>query len=140
MSIAAPADGVELDRAQRPVLTVPATDAVTVTLDGAAVPVGEPLDLTGLAAGAHRLRAEVIGPRGTATAEATFTVAVTPAGLGHLVLTSGVKDSALTVLTEHLVKGRYAKLARYVDQHAGRFLPEAKARVIAADARTLANR
>ncbi|MEU8052576.1 glycerophosphodiester phosphodiesterase family protein [Micromonospora haikouensis] len=142
VSIAAPADGVELDRAQRPVLTVPATDAdtVTVTLDGAAVPVGKPLDLTALAAGAHRLRAVASGPKGTATAEATFTVAVTPAGLGHLVLTSGAADQALTVLTNHLVKGRYAELARYAERHAGRFLPEAKARVIAADARTLATR
>jgi glycerophosphoryl diester phosphodiesterase len=65
---------------------------------------------------------------------------VTPAGLGHLVLTSGAKEHALTVLTNHLVKGRYAELARYADQHAGRFLPAAKARVIAADARTLATR
>ncbi|WP_091283482.1 glycerophosphodiester phosphodiesterase family protein [Micromonospora haikouensis] len=142
VSIAAPADGVALDRAQRPVLTVPATDAdtVTVTLDGAALPVGKPFDLTALAAGAHRLRAVATGPKGTATAEATFTVAVTPAGLGHLVLTSGAKEHALTVLTNYLVKHRYAELARYADQHAGRFLPEAKARVIAADARTLATR
>ncbi|MFC8845514.1 MULTISPECIES: glycerophosphodiester phosphodiesterase [unclassified Micromonospora] len=140
VSIAAPADGVKLDRAQRPLLTVPATDAdtVTVTLDGAVVPVGKPLDLTALAAGAHRLRAEATGPKGTATAESTFTVAVTPAGLGHLVLTSGAKDQALMVLTNHLVKRRYAELARYAERHAGRLLPVAKARVIAADARILA--
>ncbi|RGC65981.1 Glycerophosphoryl diester phosphodiesterase [Micromonospora sp. MW-13] len=142
VSIAAPADGAKLDRAQRPVLTVPATDAdtVTVTLDGQAVPAGQPLDLTRLAPGKHQLRAEVTGPKGTATAEAAFTVLVTPAGLGHLVLTSGAQDQALTVLTNHLVKGRYAELARYADQQAGKLLPAGVAGVIAADARTLAER
>ncbi|MEO3780539.1 glycerophosphodiester phosphodiesterase family protein [Micromonospora sp. B11E3] len=140
VSIAAPADGAQLDRAQRPVLAVPAADAdtVEVTLDGAPVPAGQPLDLTGLAAGTHRLKAVATGPKGTATAEATFTVTVTPAGLGHLVLTSGAEEQALTVLAAHLVQGRYAELARYADQQAGHLVPAEAARTIAADARTLA--
>ncbi|WP_229398439.1 glycerophosphodiester phosphodiesterase [Micromonospora okii] len=142
VSIAAPLDGAELDRAQRPVLTVPVTDAdsVTVTLDGQPVSAGRPLDLTGLAAGEHRLRAVATGPKGTASAEATFTVVVTAAGLGHLLLTSGAKTPALTVATNLLVLRRYAELARYAEQQAGKRLPAAAARTIAADARILAGR
>ncbi|MFI9527012.1 glycerophosphodiester phosphodiesterase family protein [Micromonospora rosaria] len=142
VSIAAPADGAKLNRAQQPVLTVPATgaDTVTVTLDGRPVPVGEPLDLRTLAVGPHTLRAEATGPTGTVSTESTVTVTATQAGLGHLILTSRAEEQALTVLLNHLVKGRYDELSRYADRQAGKLVPAAVARVIAGDARILADR
>ncbi|MEH1013395.1 glycerophosphodiester phosphodiesterase family protein [Micromonospora sp. CPCC 206060] len=140
VAIASPVDRAELDRAQQPILAVTraAVDTLTVTLDGAPVEPGKPLDLTKLAAGAHTIKAEGTGPAGTVSATATFTVKVTRAGLAHLILNSGADAPTLQVLTAHLAGGRYAELAVHAERQAGLSLDRAVAATIAADARVLA--
>ncbi|MFF0174288.1 glycerophosphodiester phosphodiesterase family protein [Micromonospora profundi] len=140
VAITSPVDGARLDRAQSPVLAVAATnaDTVTVTLDGTTTTVGRELDLTTLAAGRHTITAEVTGPAGTATTTSTFTVTASQASLGYLILTSGAKPGALTAMSTHVAHGQYAQLATYVERQAGKLVPADVARVIAADARTLA--
>ncbi|GAB3140971.1 hypothetical protein GCM10027290_12760 [Micromonospora sonneratiae] len=142
VSIASPLDGAQLDRAQQPVLGVVAAnaDTVTVTLDGKPAQSGQKLDLTRLAAGRHTVRAEATGPTGTVSTTATFTITVDDAGLGYLILTSGADATAIKQMTDHLVKGKYDHLARYAERNAGQRIPARVAGVIAADARTLAQR
>ncbi|MGQ5264690.1 glycerophosphodiester phosphodiesterase [Micromonospora sp. ZYX-F-536] len=140
VEITSPANGARLDRAQSPVIAVAATnaDTVTVTLDGRTSAVGRKLDLARLAAGRHTISTEVTGPEGTATAASTFTVTVSQAGLGYLLLTSGADPAAINTMTVKLAHAQYAELATYVDRQAGRLVPAEAASVIAADARTLA--
>lgn len=140
VAITSPADGARLDRAQAPVLAVAAANAasVTVTLDGAAVEAGRPLDLTTLAPGAHTLVAEATGPFGSASATVSFTVQVTVAGLGYVVFNSGAEPGALSTMATLLAGGRYTELAEYADKQAGNLVPARAASLIAADARALA--
>ncbi|ROT28188.1 glycerophosphodiester phosphodiesterase family protein [Micromonospora sp. HM5-17] len=142
VAITSPAPNAQLDRAQAPVVAVAATGAetVSVTLDGTPVTVGERLDLATLTPGSHTLVATATGPTGTTSVTSTVTVAVTRAGLGYLVLTSGAKPKAVAWMSDRLGSGRYAELARYADREAGRLIPAGVARIIAADARTLAAR
>jgi len=139
VEIASPLDGAQLDRAQQPVLGVVAAnaDTVTVTLDGKPAQVGQKLDLTRLAAGRHTVRAEATGPTGVVSTTATFTITVSDAGLGYLILTSGADATAIKQMTDHLVKGKYDHLAQYAKRNAGQRIPAAVATVIAADARAL---
>ncbi|WP_326562458.1 glycerophosphodiester phosphodiesterase [Micromonospora sp. NBC_01796] len=140
VAITSPADGARLDRAQSPVIAVAATnsDTVTVTLDGKKSAAGRKLDLAKLTAGKHTINTVVTGPEGTATATGTFTVTVSQAGLGYLILTSAADPAAIGTMTAKLVDGKYAELASYVDRQAGKLVPAEVAGVIAADARTLA--
>ncbi|MFC3505529.1 glycerophosphodiester phosphodiesterase family protein [Micromonospora krabiensis] len=142
VEITSPAAGAHLDRAQAPVIAVAATNAetVTVTLDGRPSAVGRELDLAKLTAGRHTLSVEATGPAGTATTTSTFTVTVSQAGLGYLILTSGADEAALNTMTVKLAHGQYAQLAGWVDRQAGASVPAEIAGVIAADARTLALR
>ncbi|MGW4466877.1 glycerophosphodiester phosphodiesterase [Micromonospora sp. NPDC004704] len=140
VAITSPADGARLDRAQSPVIAVAATnsDTVTVTLDGKKSAAGRKLDLAKLTAGKHTVNTVVTGPEGTATVTSTFTVTVSQAGLGYLILTSAADPAAIGTMTAKLVDGKYAELASYVDRQAGKLVPAEVASVIAADARTLA--
>ncbi|WBB80373.1 glycerophosphodiester phosphodiesterase family protein [Micromonospora sp. WMMD882] len=140
VAIGSPADGVSLDRAQAPTVTVTATNAesVTLTLDGQKIATDGSLDLTTLAAGGHTLRAEAVGPAGRASATSTFTVVATRAGLGYVILGSGADRAALTALTTLLANGRYAQVATLAERQAGRQIPAGVAAVIAADALALA--
>ncbi|MEV4630732.1 glycerophosphodiester phosphodiesterase family protein [Micromonospora sp. NPDC049523] len=140
VAITSPADGARLDRAQSPVIAVAATnaDTVTVTLDGKKSAAGRKLDLAKLTAGKHTINTVVTGPEGSATATSTFTVTVSQAGLGYLILTSAADPAAIGTMTAKLVDGKYAELASYVDRQAGKLVPAEVASVIAADARTLA--
>ncbi|GAB3938412.1 hypothetical protein GCM10027614_18430 [Micromonospora vulcania] len=142
VTITSPVDGAKLDRAQSPVIAVAATnaDTVTVTLDGRKSAAGRKLDLAKLIAGKHTVRTEVTGPEGTAIATSTFTVTVSQAGLGYLILTSGADATALSAMTIKLAHAQYAELATYADRQAGKLVPAEVASVIAADARTLALR
>ncbi|MEE6263141.1 glycerophosphodiester phosphodiesterase [Plantactinospora sonchi] len=142
VTITSPAPAAHLDRAQSPVLAVAATEAdtVTLTLDGKPVTVGEKLNLATLGAGPHTLVATATGPTGTASTTGTFTVTASQAGLGYLVLTSGVDRKAVAWMTKKLGDGKYADLAKYADREAGKLIPAEAARVIAADARTLAGK
>ncbi|MFI7604551.1 glycerophosphodiester phosphodiesterase family protein [Micromonospora sp. NPDC049366] len=142
VAITSPADGAELDRAQSPVIAVAATNAetITVTLDGRPSAVGRELDPATLTAGRHTLSVEATGPAGTATATSTFTVTVNQAGLGYLIFTSGADEAALNTMSVKLAHGQYAQLAGWVDRQAGASVPAEVAGVIAADARTLAQR
>ncbi|MEU5976854.1 glycerophosphodiester phosphodiesterase family protein [Streptomyces sp. NPDC047315] len=140
VEITSPAPGARLDRAQAPVAAVQSTGAekVTLTVDGAPVPVGKPLDLTSLAAGEHRLRATATGPGGTTTADATFTVRASRTGLAHLVLTSGADANRVATMTTMLGHGHHTQLARWAENQSGRGVPAARAALIAAEARALA--
>ncbi|MEU7677184.1 glycerophosphodiester phosphodiesterase family protein [Micromonospora taraxaci] len=140
VEITSPADGARLDRAQSPVIAIAATnaDTVTVTLDGRKSAAGRKLDLAKLTAGRHTISVQVSGPDGAATATSAFTVTVSQAGLGYLVLTSGADPGAVTAMTTKLVHAQYAELATYADRQAGKLVPAEVASVIAADARTLA--
>ncbi|WP_344939987.1 glycerophosphodiester phosphodiesterase family protein [Actinomadura miaoliensis] len=139
VDIASPANGTTLDRAQRPVVGVAAANAdnVQVKLDGAPVAPGKPLDLTGLSVGEHTLRVKATSPKGTAVATSTFTVAATPAGLGHLIITSGADQGAVSALTSKLAAGRYDQVAQYATAQSGKHIPARYATVIAADALAL---
>ncbi|MEO3747966.1 glycerophosphodiester phosphodiesterase family protein [Plantactinospora sp. B5E13] len=142
VTITSPAPDARLDRAQSPVLAVASTGAesVTLTLDGAPVTVGQRLHLATLGAGPHTLVATATGPTGTVSTTGTFTVTASQAGLGYLVLTSGADPKAVAWMTKKLGDGRYAELATYADREAGKQIPAEVARVIAADARTLARK
>ncbi|MER6528039.1 glycerophosphodiester phosphodiesterase family protein [Streptomyces sp. NPDC001508] len=141
LSVTSPAAGARLDRAQTPVVAVQSTgaDKVTLTLDGGPVGAGKPLDLSGLAAGEHTLRAEATGPGGTATATSVFTVEASRTGLAHLILTSGAEDHAVATLTGMLGRADYRQLATWAERHAGRAgLSGDRAALIAAEASALA--
>ncbi|MFJ8791763.1 glycerophosphodiester phosphodiesterase [Streptomyces sp. NPDC102462] len=141
VSITSPAAAARLDRAQAPVAAVQSTgaDKVTLTLDGGPVATGKPLDLAGLAAGEHTLRAEATGPGGTATATSVFTVEASRTGLAHLILTSGAKDQVVAKLTGMLGRADYKQLAKWAERHAGRSgLSGDRAALIAAEASALA--
>jgi glycerophosphoryl diester phosphodiesterase len=142
-----------LDRAQRPVVAVDTDHAdparTRITLDGEDVEAGTALDLTTLAAGEHTLIVEArgasdasgaAGATGTATATSTFVVTADQAGLGHLILTSGGRQTTVSVLLGELARGKYALLAKSAEA-AARLggLPADAARRIAADARLLAS-
>ncbi|WP_436770601.1 glycerophosphodiester phosphodiesterase [Yinghuangia sp. YIM S09857] len=135
-------DGAALDRAQAPVVGAAATDAdkVTVTLDGTTLAADRPLDLRTLPAGRHTVTAEAVGPGGTASATASFTIAVTPSGLAHVLLTSGAQPHATSTLMTMLAHNQWAPLANWAENQAGRSVPAPAAEVVAADARTLAGR
>lgn len=139
VAVTSPAAGAALDRAQTPVPAVRTTgaDTVKLTLDGAPVEAGRPLDLTALRAGEHTLRAEATGTGGTAAATAVFTVRATPTGLAHLVLTSGAEERDIATMLGMVGRERYDKLARWAERHADRFPDRARASVIAADADAL---
>ncbi|MGW5676562.1 glycerophosphodiester phosphodiesterase [Streptomyces sp. NPDC003860] len=140
VAITSPAPGAVLDRAQAPVAAVQSTGAekVTVTVDGTPVSVGEPLDLSALAAGEHRLRATATGPGGTTAVDATFTVRASRTGLAHLVLTSGADANRIATMTTMLGHGHHVQLARWAENQSGRGVPAARAALIAAEARALA--
>lgn len=142
VTVTSPAADARLDRAQQPVVAVATTGAesVSVTLDGRPVTPGQRLDLTTLGPGGHTLVATATGPAGTTSATSRFTVVVTRAGLGYLILTSGARPEAVAWMSARLGSARYAELARYADRQAGKLIPAPAARVIAADARTLARR
>ncbi|BCL13321.1 glycerophosphodiester phosphodiesterase [Micromonospora sagamiensis] len=142
VTVSSPADGARLDRAQRPVLGVVTgnADTVTVTLDGEPATPGRVLDPTRLAAGAHTVRVEATGPGGRTTVTTTFTVVADPTGLAHLVLASEAAAGARHAMLNLLADGRYDQLAAYAEQQAGKQVPTAVAAVIAADARSLADR
>ncbi|MFF2042847.1 glycerophosphodiester phosphodiesterase family protein [Kitasatospora sp. NPDC058170] len=142
VSIASPAAGAVLDRAQQPVAVVQATgaDTVRLTLDGKVIPAGTALDTAALALGGHTLLAEAAGPGGSARATAEFTVAATPTGLAALILGSGADRNAVATLTAMLGQGRYQPLAAWADDQAGRTVAADRARQIAADARALDGR
>ncbi|MFF9349390.1 glycerophosphodiester phosphodiesterase family protein [Streptomyces sp. NPDC014734] len=139
VTITSPAASASLDRSQTPVAAVQATgaDKVSLTLDGASVAPGKPLDLTSLAAGPHTLRAEVTGPGGTATTTSAFTLRATPTGLAHLILTSGADINRVATLTTMLGHGHYAQLADWAARQSGNGLPAARAALIVAEARAL---
>ncbi|OZV84386.1 glycerophosphodiester phosphodiesterase [Micromonospora echinospora] len=140
VTVSSPADGARLDRAQRPVLGVVTgnADTVTVTLDGEPATPGQVLDASRLAAGAHTVRVEATGPGGRTTVTSTFTVVADPTGLAHLVLSPEVAPGARNAMLTFLGGGRYAQLAGYAEQHAGKQVPKDVATLIAADARALA--
>ncbi|MGW4034148.1 glycerophosphodiester phosphodiesterase [Streptomyces sp. NPDC004838] len=140
VTITSPAAGADLDRAQRPVAAVQATgaDKVTLTLDGSPVTAGRPLDLTGLAAGRHTLRAEATGPGGVTRAESVFTVRATRTGLAHLILTTDADANRVATMTTMLGRGHYTQLAGWVENHSGTRIPADRAALIAAEARALA--
>ncbi|WP_335940691.1 glycerophosphodiester phosphodiesterase [Streptomyces sp. PTD5-9] len=140
VAVTSPAAGATLDRSQTPVAAVQATgaDTVVLTLDGADVAPGKPLDLTALTAGEHTLRAKATGPGGAATAASTFTVRATPTGLAHLILTSGADTHRIATLTTMLGHGQYTQLAAWAQHQSGNGLPAARAALIAAEARALA--
>ncbi|WP_199485433.1 glycerophosphodiester phosphodiesterase [Actinomadura craniellae] len=137
--IVSPVNGTTLDRAQRPVAGVVTTgaDTVQVTLDGDPVEPGKPLDLTALSLGRHVIHAEATGPKGTAPATSTFTLAATPAGLAHLIVTSGADGGAVSAMMSKLAAGRYDDVAKYAERQSGKHVPAKYATVIAADARAL---
>jgi glycerophosphoryl diester phosphodiesterase len=136
------ADGATLDRAQTPLAGAAATgaDATVLTLDGTPLADGTALDLRTLSAGPHTLRAEATGAGGKATASAAFTVAVTPTGLAHVILTSKADDNAVATLTTMLAHGHWKQIAQWADNQAGRSIPAAAAKTVVADANTLAAR
>ncbi|MFE1409029.1 glycerophosphodiester phosphodiesterase [Streptomyces sp. NPDC058770] len=140
VTITSPVASASLDRSQTPVAAVQATgaDKVTLTLDGAAVTPGKPLDLTALAAGKHTLRAEATGPGGTAHASSTFTVRATPTGLAHLILTSGADANRVATMTTMLGHAHYSQLANWAAHQSGNGLNAARAALIVAEARALA--
>ncbi|WDZ84746.1 glycerophosphodiester phosphodiesterase family protein [Micromonospora cathayae] len=140
VTVASPADGARLDRAQRPVLGVVTGNAgtVTVTLDGAPATPGQVLDLSGLTAGEHTIRVEATGPAGRTTVTSTFTVVADRVGLGYLVLASGAEPGASHAMLNLVTNGQYRQLAAYAQRHAGKQVPAPAAAVIAADATALA--
>ncbi|MFE2725581.1 glycerophosphodiester phosphodiesterase [Kitasatospora sp. NPDC059327] len=144
VTIASPAAGAALDRAQRQAVAVRSSgaDTVKLILDGRELPPGAGsdavLDGTGLALGRHTLRAEATGPGGRAEAVTEFTVVATPTGLASLILTSGADRNAVATLTVMLGQGQYEPLARWAENQAGRSVPADRARLIAADAAALA--
>ncbi|MFE4664943.1 glycerophosphodiester phosphodiesterase family protein [Streptomyces sp. NPDC056716] len=142
VAVTSPADGAVLNRAQRPVLAVDADHAdatkTEITVDGVTRKAGDALDLTKLPAGKHTVTVKATGASGIATATSTFTVEADQAGLGHLILTSKGKQSAVSVLLSQLAQGKYSLLAKTADL-AGRHgnLPSDTAKLIASDARQL---
>ncbi|MFE9610681.1 glycerophosphodiester phosphodiesterase [Streptomyces sp. NPDC006012] len=141
VSLASPAPGARLDRAQSPLVAVQSTgaDRVALTLDGAPVTAGQALDLAGLAAGEHTLRAEATGPGGTTTATSVFTVTASRTGLAHLILTSGAEDHVVSTMTGMLGRGHYAQLATWAKKQAGKAgLSAGRGALIAAEATALA--
>jgi glycerophosphoryl diester phosphodiesterase len=112
-------------------------DTMSLTLDGAPVANGAALDLTGLTAGRHLVRAVATGPGGRAETESAFEVIATPTGLAHLVLTSGAQQSTIATLTSLLGRQQYAEMARYAESPAARGLSRDRAVLIAAEARAL---
>lgn len=135
-------DGATLDRAQAPVVGSAATgaDKVALTLDGTAIAADKPLDLRTLPAGRHTVAAEAVGPGGAASATAAFTVAVTPTGLAHVLLTSGAQPHATSTLMTMLAQRQWTPLALWAENQSGRTIPAPVAKIVAADARTLAGR
>jgi glycerophosphoryl diester phosphodiesterase len=141
-TVASPADGAVLDRAQRPVLAVGTEHAdasrTEITVDGVRRAAGDTLDAAKLTAGRHTVRVAVFGAGGTATTTSTFTVRADPAGLGHLVLASGGQPKTVAGLLDRLARGAYGKLAAEAEKAARRGdLPAGAARLVAADARWL---
>ena len=137
--ITSPANGARLDRAQSPVIAVAATnaDTVTVTLDGKKSAAGRKLDLVKLTAGRHTLTTQVTGPEGSATATSTFTVTVSQAGLGYVILTSAADPAASR--DDRQARPRPVRGACHLRRPAGRQAgPGGGRQRIAADARTLA--
>ncbi|MEU9736414.1 glycerophosphodiester phosphodiesterase family protein [Streptomyces sp. NPDC048002] len=142
VTVTSPADGAQLDRAQRPVIAVDVDNAeaaqTVITVDGVPREAGEELALTELTAGEHTLTVKATGPSGTATATSTFTVKADRAGLGHLILASRGKQSTVSVLLTQLAHGKYSLLARTAELAARQnALPASAAKLIASDARQL---
>lgn len=134
------ADGATYGRGTSVVPAVVSThsEGVALTLDGTAVEEGVAIPTISLAPGTHTLAAAATGPGGEATADITFTVAPSAAGLYLLTVSEGVGGKVRDKLVKAIDKAAWADLAAQAEGASGSGLPAELAAVIAADARLLA--
>lgn len=132
--VLSPTAGAKIDRAQT--LTIAATAADSITLDGQPVANGAVVDASTLAAGAHEIRLLT----GDTPVVSQFEIVATPTGLAHLVLTSGASQHAVSTMTTLLGRRQYGVLAAYAATPGAAGLSAVRRQQIVTEARLLATR